>query len=79
MYKNDVFTFAYSFPYSLLDLERFFNKLLIKRQMGTLKVEKIKIAETLSGFAVNAYAFTQKRHGKQKSNLFSTQNISDSK
>jgi hypothetical protein len=44
MYKNDVVTFAYSFPYNLIDLERFFNKVLIKRPVGSLKIERIKIA-----------------------------------
>jgi hypothetical protein len=43
-YKYDVVTFSYSFPYSTLDLERFFHKVMLKRVVAALKIEKIKIA-----------------------------------
>lgn len=43
-YKNDVITFANSFPYSLIDLEKFFNRILLKRTISSLKIDKIKVA-----------------------------------
>ena len=77
-HKNDVVTFAYSFPYSLIDLDKFFNRILMKRPAGSLKIERVKVAETLSGFPLNAYAFTQKKYQKKKP-TYSTQTVLESK
>jgi hypothetical protein len=75
-YKHDIVTFAYSFPYNLLDLEKFFNKVMIKRAIGSLKIEKTKIAETLTGFPLYVYSFTPRKF-QSKKNLCSAQTLTE--
>lgn len=49
---------------------------MIKRSMGNLKIEKIKIAETLTGFPLYVYSFTPRKY-QSKKNLCSSQTITD--
>lgn len=51
---------------------------MIKRPIGSLRVEKLKVAETLSGFSLNAYAFTHKKY-QNKNVMYSTQNFLESR
>ena len=47
---------------------------MIKRPIGSLRMEKLKVAETLTGFALNAYTFTHKKY-QNKNLIYSTQNF----
>lgn len=49
---------------------------MVKRSMGNLKIDRIKIAETLTGFPLYVYSFTPKKY-QSKKNLCSSQTITD--
>mgnify|MGYP006897112377 CR=1 FL=1 len=51
---------------------------MIKRPIGSLRIEKIKVAETLTGFSLNAFAFTHKKY-QNKNVMYSAQNFLDSR
>lgn len=64
-YKNDTVIFAYSFPYNLLDAEKFFSRMIYRRISCSMRIERIKICETISGFPVYAYSIVHKKNKKE--------------
>lgn len=43
IYSSDKVTFAYSYPYTNLDLERFFKRVVFRKINAHMKMEKIKV------------------------------------
>lgn len=57
--------FAYSFPYTSLDMEKYFNKIIYRRIMGHLKMEKMYVGNTIAGHPMYGYMIS---HRKLRSN-----------
>lgn len=60
-YSSDRVLFAYSYPYTALDLERFFKKVLYRKINIHMKMERIKICESLSGLPIVCYIIQHKK------------------
>ena len=43
IYSSDKVIFAYSYPYTNLDLERFFKRVVFRKINAHMKMEKIKV------------------------------------
>lgn len=67
IYARDVVTFAYCYPYSFVDMEMYFHRLMFKRLAHALRIEKVKIGETLSGNPLYAFSIKCKKTAKRPS------------
>lgn len=64
-HRGESIMFAYSFPYTSLDMEKFFNKLIYRRVMGHLKMEKFQVGNSIAGHPIFGYMIS---HRKLRSN-----------
>jgi len=48
---------------------------MLKRMINSLKIEKIKIVETLTGFPLNIYSISNRKHLSSKKSLTSVKTL----
>lgn len=63
--RADSMIFAYSYPYTGLEMEKFFNKMIYRRVTGHLKMEKFEVGTSVAGHPIYGYVIS---HRKSRSN-----------
>lgn len=53
--------FAYSYPYTSLDTEKYFNKMIYRRIMGHLKMEKFQVGTTIANHPIFGYMISHRK------------------
>ena len=53
--------FAYSYPYTSLDTEKYFNKIIHRRVMGHFKMEKFQVGITVANHPIFGYMISHRK------------------